>query len=417
LKAAAAATLLPAAGAEKPVRIGFVGVGARGTSLLRTALALPGVEVPAVCDINEANLARALTIVEQTGRKKPEGYSSGVEDFRRMVARSDLDAVINATPWEWHTPIAVAAMKAGKYAGVEVPAALTVEECWELVDTSEKTGVPCMILENVCYFRNVMMVLNMVRRGLLGEVIHCEAGYQHYVRGHQFTKTGEYTWRGRYASNSNGNQYPTHPIGPVAWWMNINRGDRFTYLTSMSSISRGPLLYAKKTFGSDHPIAKRPYAQGDLNTTLIRTENGLTVTLYYDTQSPRPYDLIFRVQGTGGIYSGSFEKIYVEGRTPRKGNEPVWEDAAGYYEEYEHQLWKSLGQTAISYGHRGGDYITLHQFVVAIRERKPTPIDVYDAATWSVIVPLSKQSVASRSAPVDIPDFTRGKWKTATPVV
>jgi predicted dehydrogenase len=400
-----------------PVNVGLIGAGNRGTSLLRSLLALPGVGVPAICDINEANLARAQGMVEKAGRQRPEGYSSGVEDYRRMLGRKDLNAVIIGTPWDLHTPMAVAAMNAGKYAGVEVPAALTVEECWELVNTSEKTGVPCMMLENVCYFRNVLMVLNLVRQGLLGELLHCEVGYQHYVRGSQFTKDGDLTWRGAHAAKRNGNQYPTHAIGPAAWWMDINRGDRFSYLNSMSSISRGPHIFAVKTFGSGHAAAKRTFLQGDVNTTLIKTENGLTVTLYYNTQSPRPYDLILRVQGTGGIYSGTLDKIYVDGRTATgRSAEPAWEDTAAYFEKYEHPLWTRLNSQAASSGHGGSDYVTLHEFVKAVRNKTQTPIDVYDSATWSAILPLSVQSVVSRSAPVDFPDFTKGKWRTAKPV-
>jgi len=314
--------------------------------------------------------------------------------------------------------MAIAAMKAGKYAGVEVPAAISIEECWDLVNTSEKTGMPCMMLENVCYFRNVLMALNLVRQGLLGELLHGEVGYQHFVRGSQFTKNGDLTWRGVHALERNGNLYPTHAIGPAAWWMNINRGDRFTYLNSMSSNSRGPSLYAAKTFGAEHASSRRTFAQGDVNTTLIKTENGLTVTLYYNTQSPRPYDLILRVQGTGGIYSGTLEKIYIDGRSPvGRSGEPAWEDTAAYYERYEHPLWKRLSKAAASSGHGGADYITLHEFVKAVRNKTQTPIDVYDSATWSSILPLSERSVASRSAPVDFPDFTKGKWRTAKPVI
>lgn len=417
LAATASLTQIARSQDTRPVSVGLIGSGNRGTSLLRTMLSLPGLEVPAVCDINEANLARAQALVEKTGRKRPDGYSSGVKDYLRLLNRQDLDAVIIATPWELHTPMAVAAMKAGKYAGVEVPVALSVEECWELVNTSEKTGVPCMMLENVCYFRNVLMVLNMVRQGLLGELLHSEVGYQHYVKGSQFTKEGDLTWRGAYAATKDGNQYPTHAIGPAAWWLNINRGDRFTYLNSMSSNSRGPHLFATGKFGAAHASARRTFAQGDVNTTLIKTENGLTVTLYYNTQSPRPYDLILRVQGTGGIYSGTLDKVFIDGRSPAARNgEPAWEDATSYYERYEHPLWKRLSAVAASSGHGGADYITLHEFVKAVREKTATPIDVYDSATWSVITPLSMQSVAKRSAPVDFPDFTKGKWRTAKPV-
>jgi predicted dehydrogenase len=414
LAASGAASLHAAQGQEKPVRIGVVGVGNRGTGLLRNILDLPGVEVPALCDINEANLSRAQGIVQKAGKKAAEGYSRGIQDYRRMVERPDLDAVINATPWEWHTPIAVAAMKAGKYVGVEVPAAVTVEECWELVETSEKTGVPCMLLENVCYFRNVMMVLNMIRQGALGELIHAEAGYQHDVRGGSFTPDGGLRWRGVHYTRRNANTYPTHPIGPVAWWMDINRGDRFTYLVSMSTKVRGLSHHARKRFGPEHPAAKQVFAQGDVNTALIRTENGLSVTLYHDTNLPRPYDLILRVQGTEGIYSGTLEKVYLEDRSPKPH---TWEETERYYEQYEHPIWKELGPVARNYGHGGGDYIELHQFVKAVRNKTQTPIDVYDAATWSVITPLTEKSVGSKSAPVDFPDFTRGKWKTPRPLL
>jgi predicted dehydrogenase len=405
----AASQLLGAAdAAEKPVRVGIVGVGNRGTSLLKNFLDLPGVEVPAICDINEEHLRRAQDIVEKKGASRPAGYSSGMEDYRRLIDRNDLDAIVTATPWHLHTPVCVAAMKAGKYAATEVPAAVTLDECWELVNTSEETGVPCMMLENVCYFRNAMMVLNMIQQGVLGELFHCEGGYQHDVRTAYARPTGELKWRGMYAATHNANIYPTHPLGPMAWWTNINRGDRFTHLVSMSSKSLGLKDWITKRAGPDHPNAKRDYALGNVNTTLLRTEKGVTMTLYYDTQSPRPYDLILRVQGTEGIYSGTLEKMYIEGRSPERH---TWEDTDSYYKQYEHPIWKTLGETAKNYGHGGGDYIELHQFVRAVRNKAQTPIDVYDSATWSVIMPLTRQSVAAHSAPVDVPDFTRGKWK------
>ncbi len=402
--------------AEKPVRIGIVGAGRRGTAHVQTLLDVPGVDIPAICDINEANLARAVGIVEQAGRKRPEGYSNGVEDFRRLCAREDLDAVLTATPWEWHTPVCVAAMKAGKYAATEVPAAITVEECWELVESSEKSGMPCMILENSCYDRNVLLVLNMIRLGIFGELLHAEGGYQHDVRlGGKVNEQGELLWRGMHALKRNGNLYPTHPIGPISWWMDINRGDRFTYLVSMSTPSRGINHYVEKKHGPNHPNARRKFALGDINTTLIKTEKGLTVTLYHDTQSPRPYDLILRVQGTEAIYSETLDKIYIDGRSPVQGNKPVWEGLDPYYAQYEHPLWKSLGQTTKKYPHGPIDYIVVHQFIQAVRAKSQPPIDVYDAATWSVISPLTERSVTARSAAVDFPDFTRGRWKTRKP--
>jgi predicted dehydrogenase len=421
LKLAGAAGIAPSLmGAGKPVRMGLVGVGNRGTGLVKILLDVPGVEIPAICDINEEHLQNAQAIVEKTGRKRPEGYASGPEDYRRLVVREDLDAVITATPWELHTPIAVAAMKAGKYAATEVPAAITVEQCWELVTTSEQTGMPCMMLENDCFGRGALMALNLVEQGVLGELIHCEGGYDHDIRA-GLLRDGQLSWRGMHALRRNANLYPTHPIGPIAWWTGINRGDRFTYLTSMSSKARGLSHYAAKHFGADNIYANRQFAGGDVNTSLIMTEKGVTVTLNHDTQLPRPYSdsgdtkiplMVQRLQGTNGIFFGSLEKIYIDGRSPLH----KWEDTAPYYEQYEHFLWKALGEAARSSSHGGEDYVELHQFVRAVRNKIQTPVDVYDAATWSVIVPLSEQSVGSKSAAVDFPDFTRGKWKTPRPL-
>jgi len=404
---------------EQPVRVGIVGAGHRGFSHVRTLLDVPDVEITAICDVNEVNVRRSQDLVEQAGHPRPDGYSRGDEDYRRMVERDDLDAVIATGPWESHTPVCVAAMQAGKYAATEVPAALTVDECWDLVDTSERTGMPCMLLENVCYYRHVMLVLNLIRRGLLGELLHAAGGYQHDVRGAKIGPSGEVLWRGMHAVRRNANLYPTHPIGPISWWLDINRGDRFTYLVSMSSNSRGINHYVAERFGADHPNARREYALGDVNTTLIKTARGLTVMLSHDTQSPRPYDLILTVQGTEGIYSGTLDKIFIEGGLPLddpRRKKPVWEELTDYYREYDHSIWQTLGQTAKQYPHGPADYLQLHQFAKAVRNRTQTPIDVYDAATWSVITPLTEQSVAGKSAAVDVPDFTRGKWATAKPI-
>ena len=408
-------------GASQPVRIGLVGVGNRGTGLLKILLDLPDVEIPAICDINEEHLQNAQAIAEKPGHVRPEGYASGPEDYRRLVAREDLHAVVTATPWELHTPVAVAAMKAGKYAASEVPAAITIEQCWELVNTSEQTGMPCMMLENDCFGRGALMALNLVAQGVLGEVIHCEGGYDHDLRA-GLLHNGQPSWRGMHALRRNANLYPTHPIGPIAWWTGINRGNRFTYLTSMSSKSRGLNAYATKHFGAGNPYANRPFADGDVNTSLIMTENGVTVTLNHDTQLPRPYSdsgdtkiplMVQRLQGTEGIFFGSLEKIYIDGRSPIH----KWEDTGPYYEQYDHFLWKALGEAARSSSHGGEDYVELHQFVRAVRNKIQTPVDVYDAATWSVIVPLSEQSVAAKSAAVEFPDFTRGKWRNPRPLI
>lgn len=398
----------------QPVRVGVVGVGNRGSFLTSLLLELPGVEVRAVCDIMPDRAVAARDLIEKKSGHRPEVYTKNETDFEHLCAREDLDAVISAAYWEWHTPVMVAAMQAGKYGGVEVPAALTIEECWQLVRVSEETGMPCMMLENVCYFQNVLTILRMVREGLFGELLHCEGGYQHDCRFILADDAGQLTWRGEAARTENGNLYPTHPIGPIAQWLNINRGDRFDFLTSMSTRAAGMRHYAARKFGAEHPLAKTDYALGDVNTTMLRTVNGATVTLYFDMTTPRPYDLIFRVQGVQGIYSATLDQIHLEEISPKAD---AWEPFAPYLEKYPHPLWTTLeAQARASGGHGGADYITLYEFVKAVRHRQPTPQDVYDAATWSAIVPLSKQSVAEGSRPVPFPDFTQGYWKTNSPV-
>jgi hypothetical protein len=397
-----------------PVRVGLVGYGKRGRSLISTLNALgPDVEILAVCDVLPERVAEAQAALERMGRPKPAGYAQGEEDFRRLCEQQDLDLVMNAAPWDWHVPICVAAMNAGKHTATEVPAAVTVDGCWQLVDTAEATGKHCVLLENCCYFRNAMMVLNMVRKGLLGEMLHAEAGYQHYrIANNVFDAEGNLLWCGEHESRRDGCLYPTHQVGPVGQWMNITRGDQFAYLVSMSSKSRGLNIYAARHFGPEHPLATRPYALGDINTTLIRTENGLTITLYHDTQAPRPYDLIYRAQGTNGLYMGTLDKIFIEGRS--KSEE--WDDIEPYLEEYEHPLWKALQQNALGHGHGGGDYIMMYRLIKCLQTGVEPDSDVYDAAAWSVIAPLSEMSVADKSRPVDFPDFTRGKWRERQPL-
>ena len=400
---------------QGPARIGIIGVGARGLSLLETLLAVGNVVVVALADIDSARLEAANSLVERTSGSRPTAYPDDPEAFRQLVTRRDLDAVIIATPWRWHTPMAVAAMKAGKYVGVEVPAALTIDECWELVRTAEATGIWCMMLENVCYFREVMQVLNMVRNGLFGELLNCAGGYNHDARASTFDAQGNfdashwYTW---HALRRNGNLYPTHPIGPIAQCLNIDRGDRFDYLVSVSSKARGLNKWIRDRHGPAHPNASREFALGDVNTTIIRSVGGATVTLTYDVQSPRPYDLALRIQGTEGIWEMTREAVYLEGRSALD----QWQPLSAYREQYEHPLWQALGTRAEQFGHSGSDYIMLHRFVECVANRRAPEQDVYDAATWSAILPLSEKSVAARGSPVDFPDFTSGQWRTRPPV-
>jgi hypothetical protein len=280
------------------------------------------------------------------------------------------------------------------------------------VENAEKYKKHCVMMENCCYDRAELMVFNMVRKGLFGEVIHAEAGYCHDLRALKFSTEGEGLWRLAHSIKRNGNLYPTHGLGPVAQCMDINRGDRFDFLVSMSSVSRGLNLYASEKFGPESPQAKQKYALGDINTTLIRTVNGKTIILIHDTDSPRPYSRINMVQGTKAIFQGYPDRFYLEGKSPFD----EWEPLDNYAQDHEHPLWKTLSQKGEGRGHGGMDFIEDYRLIQCLRTGTPTDFTVYDAADWSVIISLSEKSVANKSRPVDFPDFTRGKWKINPPL-
>ena len=395
-----------------PVRVGFVGVGGQGSSHVQNLLNIEGVQIRAVCDIVEEKVSRIQRLVEEAGQPKPAGYSQGKTDFKRMCQRDDLDLVYTATPWEWHVPICVEAMKTGKHAAVEVPAATSLAECWELVETSENTKKHCVMMENCCYGRAELTVLYMVRRGLLGEIVHAEGGYLHDLRELKFSSSGEGMWRLEHSARRNANVYPTHGLGPLAECMNINRGDQFDYLVSMSSKSKGLNLYAAGKFGPDSPQARRTYAMGDVNSSMIRTKNGVTIIVIHDCDTPRPYSRINLVQGTKGIFQGYPDRIYIEGKS-----EPhTWEPLENYFKEFEHPLWKTEGEQAKNAGHGGMDFLEDYRLIKALQSGRYPDMDVYDAAAWSAVTEVSERSVANRSRPENFPDFTRGKWQTNAPI-
>lgn len=395
---------------EREVRVGVVGVGNRGTHLMGLLLDMKRVTVPAVCDINAEHLARAQGKVVKAGQPKPEGYSRDEYAFKELMERDDLDAVIIATPWDWHTPMAVYAMEHGKYVGVEVPCALSTEECWALVDTSEETGVPCMMLENWSFRRDNLAVLNMIRQGLLGDIVHCHCAHSHDCVDHWFfDPEGNMRWGGEFLVKYNRDQYPTHTLGPVLSWMDINCGDAFATLTSTATDSFGINAHFVRKFGPDHPNAKRTYAQGDIVTSVVRTHKGKTIVINYDMQLPRPYDNRWLIQGTLGLYNEQRNAVYLTERSPEYHK---WEPFPPYQDEFDHPWWKSRKAKG---GHGGVDPLELSLFVDAVRAKTQTPIDVYDSVTMSCIVGLSGESIAKGSAPVECPDFTRGKWRERKP--
>ena len=392
-----------------PLRIAFVGVGGQGSSHVWNFLKIEGVEVKAICDIVPEKVAAMQKMVKEAGQPEPTGYSRGPWDFKRLCETEDVDLVLNATPWEWHVPICVAAMTNGKHAATEVPANVTLEECWQLVETSEKTRRHCTMLENCCYDRPEMLCLNLAKKGLLGEIIHAEAGYLHDLRGVKFSvpPEGEALWRPQHSVRRDGNLYPTHGLGPVSQCMDINRGDRYTHLVSMSTKSLGLNLYCAKVFGPDSPQARQKYALGDVNVSLIHTANGRVITLYHDTSSPRPYSRKHVVQGTKGIFERWPERIYIEGRSPKPH---AWEELEAY-KEFDHPLWKTVGDKAEGAGHGGMDFLEDYRLAEALKNGQPLDMDVYDAVAWSVVGPLSEMSVAGKGKPIEFPDFTRGQWK------
>jgi len=402
------------------VRCGFIGLGARGLPTLREVMLLEGCEVRALCDNHAPSLKSALEAVAKAGRPAPAVFGDGDEAYKQMVARDDLDVVFICTPWRLHVPMAVAAMRAGKHAFIEVPAAVTLEECWQLVDTAEETQRHCMMMENCCYGREELMLLRMCREGVFGELLHGEASYLHDLRAQtKEVEHGTGSWRIHEHELRNGNIYPTHGLGPVSQYLNINRGDRFARLVSFSSPGLGLPDYVEKNFPAGHPRRTAKYVCGDMNTSLIKTARGRTIVVQHDTMNPRPYSRTNLIQGTRGLFAGYPSRIYVEGRSKTE----AWEtNLDKWFGEFEHPLWKKVADIAAKLpkngtsGHGGMDFVMRWRIVQCLRGGLPLDQDVYDAAAWSSISALSEQSVAQDGAPQAVPDFTRGAWEHTAPL-
>ncbi|MXV16313.1 Gfo/Idh/MocA family protein [Hufsiella ginkgonis] len=425
--ASAAFSILPTgsllAGAANKVRLGYIGVGARGLDHVNEGILRDDTEIVAVCDTQESSLKLCREIFKKKGKPAPAEYTGSTDAYKKLLDRPDIDAVIIATPWQFHYQQSVDAMHAGKYVGCEVIAGLTVDEHWNLVKTYEKTGVPYMTLENVCYRRDVMAALNMVRQGLFGELVHAEGGYQHNLRqvlfnnGKQYYGGGveygpnalsEAQWRTQFNIDVDGDIYPTHGAGPLIQYLDINKGNSFTNLVSFSSKARGLAQYVEEQ-SPGHPNAKIKYRNGDVTNTLINCANGETVMLSHDTHLPRPYSLGFRVQGTQGIWMDVNKSVYIEKKSKKND---VWDPAQEWFDKYDHPLWKKYEKEALGAGHGGMDWFVFNGFIEAVKQKKQTPIDVYDSVTMSVIMPLSTESLKKGNKTMKFPDFTRGSWKT-----
>jgi predicted dehydrogenase len=392
------------------------------------------VEIVAMADPDKGMMMAAQKLVSKYGKKNPKEYANGPYDYRNLLKHDDIDAVFISSPWELHLQHGVEAMEAGKIVGMEVCGAVKLQDCWDYVNASEKYNKPLMTLENVCYRRDIMAVFNMVKKGMFGELLHLQGGYQHDLRGVlfndgvtpydsgvEFGENGfsEAKWRTVHHMNRNGELYPTHGLGPVAAMIDINRGNRLTSLSSVATKSRGLNRYVANhpKGGEDHPNAKINYKLGDIVTTQIQCENGETIVLTHDTSGPRPYNLGFRVQGTNGIWqelrSGHPEAgfIHFEDKSPHH----KWENPKTYIEENDHNLWKRFEKNAEHSGHGGMDFFVDNAFIECIKRKQPFPFDVYDLATWYAITPLSEKSIAENQVQ-QIPDFTKGKWKTRKPI-
>ena len=393
--------------AKERVRLGIIGVGGRGTSLLRDLLVVENVDVKAICDLVPEKVEHAQKMVTDAGQAKPAGFSKGDWDFKNLN-QLELDIVYIATPWNWHVPMAVDAMKNGKHAASEVPAATTLQECWDLVNTSEATRKHCVILENCCYGQNEMMVLQMVRDGIFGELTHGEAAYLHDLRKIVTANESEGLWRRVPHMQRNGNLYPTHGLGPVAHYMEIHRGDRFDYMVSVSSLEASLSAFVKANFPEGDPKRAEKYICGDMNTSIIKTVKGRSILLQHDVVNPRPYSRLNHISGTKGIFEDYPPRVFVDGQ-----QDEDWQKIDAFRDKYEHPLWKTTGEMARKTGGHGGmDYVMNYRLMDCLKRGLPPDIDVYDAAAWSAPTPLSEKSVAENGASQKFPDFTRGSWKT-----
>ena len=414
------------------VRVAFIGLGQRGPGAVSRFMYIEGIEVKAICDLEPYNIDRVQDMLKRNGRPEAAAYT-GEEGWKKVCERDDVDLVYICTHWDLHTPIAVYAMEQGKHAVSEIPAAITVEECWQLVNTAERTRRHYMMLENCCYDFFEMATLNMAQKGLFGEVVHVEGAYIHDLRSLNFNPrlregdtyepgnenarprfprlSGYWNyWRLRHNTDRNGNLYPMHGLGPIAQILNIHRGDKMDRIVSMSSDQFNMTAYAKEKFGDDSDEAKREYHEGDMSVTMIKTAKGKTIMLQHDVASPRPYSRIHTVSGTKGFAQKyPIQQLAFE---PDAHSAMNSEEMQALLDEYEHPITKEIGELARSVGGHGGmDFIMDYRLIYCLQNGLPLDMDVYDAAAWSSIIPLSIFSVANGSYPVKIPDFTRGGWQ------
>ncbi|MGN1139930.1 MAG: Gfo/Idh/MocA family protein [Oliverpabstia sp.] len=392
------------------IRIGMIGLGARGIGLLEMVyIQHPDVEFAAVCDRYMDRCEKAAEIIEKSGRNRPVITT----DYKEVLAMPEVDAVILCTSWDHHVDLCIEAMEAGKPVGCEVGGAYSVRECWKLVEAHEKTKVPVMMMENCVYGRDEMMVLNMAEQGVLGKIVHCEGGYKHDLREEvAFGKENRHYRLNNYIHRNTEN-YPTHELGPIARILHINRGNRMLTLTSVASKSAGLKEYIKNKKPEDEVLNNTEFCQGDVVNTIITCANGETILLTLDTTLPRYYSRGFTVQGTKGMYMEDNKSVFIDGEEHAKDHfewQKHWNNVEEYRDKYEHPVWKQYIEEGVKEGHDGMDWLTFCDFVKFIQTGSEAPVDVYDMAAWMCITPLAEQSIAMGGQPVAIPDFTNGAW-------
>lgn len=394
---------------KRRIRVAVIGVGGRGKMFLNASLGRDDVDVTALCDIKPAAAAQGVELVRKARGRDVPVYTEGPKDYQRLLKRDDVDAVFVTTPAQTHGPISADGLRADKWVFSEVPACYTLQQCRDLVDAARKSRGKYFLAENYCLFRSNMQVLNMVEKGVFGELTYAECGYIHDCRNIMFDKSGELTWRGQMASDPDysGNVYPTHSLGPVGTWLGITRGDRFTRCTSLASKAAARKRWVVSKFGADSPQGRIDTWQADSVVSLLNTESGILVVTRKDSASPRPHRMgMYTLQGTRASYDDE-RGIYVEGES-KEG----WEPLARYQDQYDHPWWRQEQERAKAAGHGGGDFFTAGHFFDCLHHDRQPVFDVYDAVTWSALIELSKRSIESGGAPQEFPDFTDGEWKT-----
>lgn len=392
------------------IKIGYLGLGGRGQGLLKVAILPQGELVTAVCDVYEDRAEKGADMVVEAGQERPRVYL----DYRDVIADENVNTIIIASAWDSHVEIAIAAMKAGKAVAMEVGGAYTLQQCYDLVKVYEETGTPFMFLENCCFGRREMMVLNMVQKGFLGEVVHCSGGYHHDLRSEIAYGRENRHYRLRNYLTRNCENYPTHELGPIAKVLNINHGNRMLTLSSTASKAVGLAEYVCQNKPDDEYLKGKTFAQGDVVTTVIKCANGETIVLTLDTTLPRYYSRGFTVRGTKGMYEEVTDSVFMDREEDRKYDFNWRENCIGnaeqYQEEYDHPVWKRYLEEGVRGDHSGNDWLEFEIFFDALRSGAPMPVDVYDCASWMSVTALSEISIAKGGAVVEVPDFTNGKW-------